>query len=97
MADDLPTHPNIWTDGCGEPIPHLDVEVAGAGAFSHSPAIIFDSDRWGHAQDLDGRFEGSSQVFSETLGPVQCVQTEEYWGVILALQAYAGTHIGTTI
>ena len=46
MVDDLPDHPNIWTDGSREPILHLDVEIAGAGAFSHSPAIIFDSNRW---------------------------------------------------
>ena len=45
---------NIWTDGSREPIFHLNVEVAGAGAFVHSPAIIFDSGQWGHAQDLDG-------------------------------------------
>ena len=53
MVDDVPVAPNIWTDGSREPIPHLDVEVAGAGAFVHSPAIIFDSNHWGHAQDLD--------------------------------------------
>ena len=43
MVDDVPDDPNIWTDGSREPIPHLDVEIAGAGAFIHSPAIIFDS------------------------------------------------------
>ena len=64
MVDDLPDHPNIWTDGSREPIHHLDVEIAGAGDFSHSPAFVFDSDRWGHGQDLDGRFEGSSHTFS---------------------------------
>ena len=36
MVDDVPVAPNIWTDGSREPIPHLDVEVAGAGAFIHS-------------------------------------------------------------
>ena len=35
MVDDVPVAPNIWTDGSREPIPHLDVEVAGAGAFVH--------------------------------------------------------------
>ena len=35
-------------------LPHnLDVEIAGAGAFIHSPVIVFDSHHWGHAQDLD--------------------------------------------
>ena len=38
--------PNIWTDGSREPIPHLDVEVARAGAFVHSLAIIFEWAAW---------------------------------------------------
>ena len=95
MIDDVPDAPNIWTDGSWEPIPHLDVEIAGAGAFVHSPAIIFDSHHWGHAQDLDDPHEGSSHIFSGIPGPIQSVQRAEYWGVILALQAYSGIHIGT--
>ncbi len=96
MVDDVPVAPNIWTDGSREPIPHLDVEVAAAGAFVHSPAIIFDSNsnHWGHAQDLGDPHEGSSHIFSGVLGPIQSVQRVEYWGVILALQAYSGIHIG---
>ena len=94
MVDDVPVAPNIWTDGSREPIPHLDVEIAGAGAFVHSPAIIFDSHHWGHAQDLDDPHEGSSHIFSGIPGPIQSVQRAEYWGVILALQAYSGIHIG---
>ena len=80
MVDDVPVAPNIWTDGSREPISHLDVEVAGAGAFVHSPAIIFDSNHWGHAQDLDDPNEGSSHIFSGVLGPIQSVQRAEYWG-----------------
>ena len=71
MVDDVPVAPDIWTDGSREPIPHLDVEIAGAGAFVHSPAIIFDSNHWGHVQDLDDshEHEGSSHIFSGVLGP----------------------------
>ena len=94
MVDDVPVPPDIWTDGSREPIPHLDVESAGAGAFVHSPAIIFDSDHWGCAQDLDDPQEGSSHIFLGVLGPIQSVQRAEYWGVILALQAYSGIHNG---
>ena len=79
VVGDMPNHPNIWTDGSREPIPHLDVEVAGAGAFVHSPAVIFYGNQWGHAQDLHGRFEGSSHIFSGTIGPLQSVQRAEYW------------------
>ena len=93
MVDDVLVVPNIWTDGRREPIPHLDVEVAEAGAFAHSPAIIFDSNHWSYAQDLDGQQEGSSHIFSGVLGPVQSVRRAEYWGVLLALQANSGIHI----
>ena len=94
MVDDVPVAPNIWTDASREPIPHLDVDVAGAGAFVHSPSFIFVNHHWGHAQDLDDSNEGSSHIFSGVLGPVQSVQRAEYWGVIIALQAYSGIHIG---
>ena len=33
-------------------------------------------------------------IFSRVLGPIQSVQRAECWGVILALQAYSGIHIG---
>ena len=71
MIADVPDHPNIWTDGSREPIPHLDFEIAGAGSFVHSPAIIFDSCHWGHALDLDALHEGSSHIFSGIPGPIQ--------------------------
>ena len=69
MIDDVPDNPNICTDGSREPIPHLDIESAGAGAFIHSPTIVFDSNYWGHAQDLDDPHEGSSHIFSGIPGP----------------------------
>ena len=94
MVDDVPVAPNIWTDGSREPIPPLDFETAGAGAFIHYPAFVFDSHAWGHAQDLDDPHEGSSHIFSGIPGPIQSVQRAEYWGVILALQVYSGIHIG---
>ena len=55
---------------------------------------FFDSCHWGHAHDLDAPHEGSSHIFSGIPGPIQSVQRAEYWGVILALQAYSGIHIG---
>ena len=62
MADTVPDQPDTWLDGSWEPIPHLDTEDAGAGVFAHLPACIFDSTQWGHAQDLDCKFEGSLRV-----------------------------------
>ena len=94
MVVDVPGDPNISIDGSKEPIPHLDVEIAGAGVFFHFPAIVFDNHHWGHVQDLDDAHEGSSHIFSGIPDFIQSVQCAEFWGVILALQAYSGIHIG---
>ena len=93
MVDDVPVHPNIWTDGSREPIPYLDVEVAGAGAFVHSPADIFDCDQWGMLRISMVGLKVSSHIFSRIIGPLQSVRRAAYWGVILASQAYSGIHI----
>ena len=94
MADSVPDQPNIWSDGRREPILHLDIEVAGAGAFAHLPSHIFDSNQWRDAQDLDGHSEGSCHIFVGVNGMLQTtVQRAEYWGVMLALQAFSGLHI----
>ena len=94
MIDDVPDHPNILTDGGVEPISHLHIRVAGARVSTHAPAFFFDGYGWGHAQDLDGRFDGSSHIFTSITGPLQSVQRAEYWRVILALQASTGIHVG---
>ena len=82
-AGAVPDQPNIWTVGSGEPIPHLDIEVAGAGGFSHLSA-----------KDFDGNFEGCSHIFAEVTGPLQTVQRAEHWGVTLALQGFSAIHLG---
>ena len=48
----------------------------------------------GSCEDLDDPHEGSSHILSGIPGPIQSVQRAEYWGVILALQAFSGIHIG---
>ena len=59
--------------------------VDGAGAFVHSPAIIFDNHHWGHAQDLDDPNEGSSHIFSGVLGPNSVCFRELSIGVLFLL------------
>ena len=41
MAEAVPDYPNVRSEGSREPIPHLDVEVAGAGVFTHAPDLVF--------------------------------------------------------
>ena len=94
MIGDVPDLSNIWSDGIMEPISHLDIQVAGTGVFTHAPACIYDDSRRGHAQDPDGRFEGSSHMLDSVTGPLQSVQRAECWRVILALQAFPCIHVG---
>ena len=65
----FPDQPNIWADGSMEP----NVEVAGAGVFTHFSSYIFKDNRWGHAQDPDGKFDDSSHMFAGVTGPLQVV------------------------
>ena len=60
----------------------------------HSPAFILDCNQWRHAQDLDGRCEGSSHIFAGITSPLQSVQRAEHCVVILALQVFSGVLIG---
>ena len=53
MVDAAHDHPNIWSDASMEAIPHLNVEVAGAGGITHAPPEMFGDNGWGHAQDLE--------------------------------------------
>ena len=55
---------------------------------------MIDSNRWGHAQDFDGRFEGSCHIHVGVHGMLQTVQRAEYWGVVQALRGFTGIHFG---
>ena len=85
MIDSLPDYTNIWTDVSREPIPHLDVDIAGAGAFVHSPSFIFDSHHWGHAQDVDDPHEGSSHIFFGCSWPDSICPKSRILGVLFLL------------
>ena len=94
MVDDVPVFLDIWTDGSREPVPHLDVEVAGAGAFVHSPAIIFDSNHWGYAQDLDDPQDCSSHIFSGSLAQYSRFRGLSIGVLFLFCKLIPGIHIG---
>ena len=50
------------SDGSMEPIPHIDVEVAGAALLLMLLLVFLMTYVGRHAQDLDGRFDGSSHI-----------------------------------
>ena len=56
-------------------------------------SAFFDGRAWGHAQDLDLGHD-ATRIFSMIPGALQTVQRAEYWGAILALQAFMPIHIG---
>ena len=93
LAEDVPAHPNIWTDGSRDEDLDAMVGVAGAGAFVKEVPWVFDGRAWGHAQDLDLGHD-ATRIFSMVPGALQTVQRAEYWGAILALQAFMPIHIG---
>ena len=69
------------------------VGVAGAGAFVKEVPWVFDGRAWGHAQDLDIGSD-ATRIFSMVPGSLQSVQRAEYWGAILAIQAFMPVHVG---
>ena len=93
LAEDVPANPNIWTDGSRDEDLDAMVGVAGAGAYVKNVPWVFDGRAWGPAQDLD-LDDDAARIFSMVPGALQTVQRAEYWGAILALQAFMPIHIG---
>ena len=93
LADGVPGLPNIWTDGSRDEDLDGMVGVAGAGAYVGEVPWVFDDRAWGHAQELNLDYD-ASRIFDMVPGPLQTVQRAEYWGAILALQAFMPIHLG---
>ena len=93
LAEDVPPHPNVWTDCSRDEDLDAMVGVAGAGAFVTTVRWVSDDRAWGHAQDLDIG-DDAARTFSMIPGSLQTVQRAEYWGAILALQAFMPIHLG---
>ena len=69
-------------------------EVAGPGVFLPASEVAFDSLVWGTAEEYgDARLE-RCRAFLLVPGVMQTVQHAEFWGAILALQAYWPCHLG---
>ena len=69
-------------------------EVAGAGVYLPASELAFDGLVWGTAEEYgDARLE-RCRAFMPVPGVMQTVQRAEFWGVILALQAYWPCQLG---
>ena len=70
--------------------------LRGAGCFTYRVSRLWASWKWGHWDDDvgDGSVVSACLGFCSVPGPLQTVQRAELWGVILALQASDGVHLG---
>ena len=92
VADD----PDVWTDGSLVDDKVSGVSSAGAGCFTFRDRRLWSCWSWGHWDDdvRDGSVVSACRGFCSVPGPLQTVQRAELWGVILALQASDGVHLG---
>ena len=95
IALEIPDHPNIWTDGSREDFSSIGVfEVAGGGVYLSAAEVAFDHSVWGTVEEYgDARLE-RCRAFLPVPEFLQTVQRAEFWGAIVALQAYWPCHLG---
>ena len=86
--------PNIWTEGSREMYPVGGFELAGLGVYFPAPEASLLGSVWGVSEEYgDGRVD-RCRAFMSVPGPLQSVQRAEFWGAVLALQAYYPCHLG---
>ena len=95
VALEMPDHPNVWTDGSREDFSSLGgFEVAGAGVYLPASELAFENLVWCTVEEYgDARLE-RCRAFLPVPGVMQTVQRAEFWGAIVALQAYWPCHLG---
>ena len=95
IALEMPDHPNVWTDGSREDFSSLGgFEVAGAGVYLPASEIAFENSVWGTAEEYGGARLERCRAFLPVRGVMQTVQRAEFWGALLAMQAYWPCHLG---
>ena len=88
--------PDVWTDGSRIEDRLSTVSSSVAGFSSGHSSRFWAGCSWGHVDDDD---QGNQTVarcrgYCSVPGPLQSVQRAELWGVIIALQASCGVHLG---
>ena len=91
--------PDVWTDGSLVDDRGSGVSSAVAGCFTFRDRRLWNCWSWGYWDDdvRDGSVVSACRGFCSVPGPLQTVQRAELWGVILALQANDGVHLGLVI
>ena len=95
IALEMSDHLNVWTDGSREDFSAAaGFEVAGAGVSLPASVLAFDHSVWGTAEEYgDARLE-RCRAFIPVPGVMQTVHRAEFWGAIIAMQAYWPCHLG---
>ena len=89
IALEMSEYPNIWTDGSREDFSSVGgFEVAGAGVYLPASELAFEGSVWGTAEEYgDARLE-RCRAFMPVPGVMQTAERAEFWGAIIAMQAY---------
>ena len=95
-AQGVAREPDVWTDGSMVEDKVSGSSSAGAGFSTRRSGRLWAERSWGHIDDdVQGdRTVASCRGYCSVLGPLQSAQRAELWGVILALQASCGVHLG---
>ena len=88
--------PDVWTDGSRVEDRLSTVSSSGAGFSTGHSRRFWAGCTWGHVDNDDqgNQAVASCRGYCSVPGPLQTVQRAELWGVILALQAARGVHLG---
>ena len=88
--------PDVWTDGSMVEDKVSTVSSSGAEFSSGHVGRFWAERSWGHIDDdvQEDRTVASCRGYCSVPGPLESVQRAELWGVILALQASGGVHLG---
>ena len=88
-------YPNIWTDGSRVDFSSIGrFEVAGAGLNLPASELALEGLVWRTAEEYGVARLERCRAFMPVPGVMQTVQRAEFWGAILALQAYWPCHLG---
>ena len=95
-AQSVAREPDVWTDGSMVEDKVSGSSSAGAGFSTGRFGSLWAERSWGHIDDglQEDRVVSTCRGYCSVPGPLQSVQRAELWGVILALQASGGVHLG---
>ena len=87
--------PDTWTEGSREDFSSSGgFEVAGACVYVPASELAFEGSVWGTAEEYGDARRERCRAVMPVPGVMQTVQRAEFWGAIVAMQAYWACHFG---